>query len=516
VGKPAPSKESRPEKPPYYGPKKRVAVMELEPKVSVTTIEPTPSSGMQETVSVTLLVDPETGLSLGFVETRLGVIESKAVGDTYSVAVAVEGGEFQRGDIVRQIMPKGRPEASGEAQAPNFVEESVSAKRPLRLGYALGAVEVITAEEVQRSGARTLLDALRLIPSLFARTTPVGMQFEPRLFGSSPYPARTLVLFDGRPWQGPDGGGSPEPLDLDAFPLEHVARIEVMRSPNPILYGGAATFGVVNIITNKDGAGLGSGATHLEAGSRGTRGEETAEGLPYKGNPGTGPERVVTLEGGAERQFSPNLYGRLDLLHTHISGFVSERPEFDSEGRLVRGGQGREAHPSGGQLGQVPPQREKRPNHGAANRPEAPGRQGGKGNLRESPARRGDNRGDRPLQSGRLRSPLASGSNRGRVEPGRATRIEVVMASTVARVGVTPRNATVRIGETLHLSATAYDSQGRELQGATFVWSSSDESVATMNPRNGKVTGTYTGKATITATEADSGERGTAIVLVTD
>lgn len=65
---------------------------------------------------------------------------------------------------------------------------------------------------------------------------------------------RVLVLVDGRQvnWNhlvisGASGAG----VDIDAFPMENVARIEVVRGPNSSLYGNSAVGGVVNIITKR-------------------------------------------------------------------------------------------------------------------------------------------------------------------------------------------------------------------------------------------------------------------------
>ena len=55
-------------------------------------------------------------------------------------------------------------------------------------------------------------------------------------------------------------------------------------------------------------------------------------------------------------------------------------------------------------------------------------------------------------------------------------------APTVASVVVTPSTTTlVSLGETVQLNASAQDASGNSISGKTFTWSSSDESVATVN-----------------------------------
>ena len=73
-------------------------------------------------------------------------------------------------------------------------------------------------------------------------------------------------------------------------------------------------------------------------------------------------------------------------------------------------------------------------------------------------------------------------------------------APTVASVVVTPSTATlVSLGETVQLNASAQDASGNSISGKTFTWSSSDESVATVNA-SGLVLAIANGATTITAT----------------
>ncbi len=70
----------------------------------------------------------------------------------------------------------------------------------------------------------------------------------------------------------------------------------------------------------------------------------------------------------------------------------------------------------------------------------------------------------------------------------------------VASVVVTPSTATlVSLGESVQLNASAQDASGNSISGKTFTWSSSDESVATVNA-SGLVLAIANGATTITAT----------------
>ncbi|MGH7526487.1 MAG: Ig-like domain-containing protein, partial [Gemmatimonadales bacterium] len=89
-----------------------------------------------------------------------------------------------------------------------------------------------------------------------------------------------------------------------------------------------------------------------------------------------------------------------------------------------------------------------------------------------------------------------------------------VTANTVpvASVVVTPGLASVPVGGTVQLTATARDAAGQPLTGRTFTWVTDAPAIATVSAA-GLVTGVGAGPATITATS--EGKSGTASVTVT-
>jgi hypothetical protein len=82
----------------------------------------------------------------------------------------------------------------------------------------------------------------------------------------------------------------------------------------------------------------------------------------------------------------------------------------------------------------------------------------------------------------------------------------------VETVTVTPNPASVAAGETVQLTATLRDVDGNQLRGRLVQWSSSDETVATVNGE-GLVTGVAEGSASITATS--EGKSGSTALAVT-
>jgi iron complex outermembrane receptor protein len=157
---------------------------------------------------------------------------------------------------------------------------SVSRKAEPR-SAAADAIYVITEEEIERSGVRTLADALRLAPGLQvaridANKWAVGVRgFASRLARS------VLVLIDGRSVYNPLFAGTY--WEVQDTLLEDIDRIEIIRGPGGTLWGANAFNGVINIVT-KSARETQGGYTLAGGGS-----EERAFGsIRYGGNDGRG------------------------------------------------------------------------------------------------------------------------------------------------------------------------------------------------------------------------------------
>lgn len=150
----------------------------------------------------------------------------------------------------------------------NIQITSVS-KKPESLGSAAASVFVITADDIRRSGAHSVPEALRLAPNLHvAQSNTAGHAITARgLNGSNnSAPNKLLVLIDGRSVYSPFFSGVF--WDAQDLMLDDVERIEVVSGPGGTLWGVNAVNGVINIITRTAASTAGSLAT-LEAGTRG-------------------------------------------------------------------------------------------------------------------------------------------------------------------------------------------------------------------------------------------------------
>jgi iron complex outermembrane receptor protein len=134
------------------------------------------------------------------------------------------------------------------SQLMNITVTSV-AKRDQRLVDAPAAVFVITQEDIRRSGATSIADALAMAPGIqVAKISASKWSVSSRGFAG--YTSnKLLVLIDGRSVYSPAYSGVF--WDAQNTLMEDIDRIEVVRGPGGTLWGANAVNGVINIITKK-------------------------------------------------------------------------------------------------------------------------------------------------------------------------------------------------------------------------------------------------------------------------
>src|SRR6266513_3050047 len=131
-------------------------------------------------------------------------------------------------------------------QLMNLQITSVS-KRPERLSQTASAIQVITQEDIQRSGAASLPEALRLATNLqVAQLDSRQWAISARGFNGTAA-NKLLVLIDGRTVYTPMFSGVF--WDVQELPLPDIDRIEVISGPGATLWGANAVNGVINVIT---------------------------------------------------------------------------------------------------------------------------------------------------------------------------------------------------------------------------------------------------------------------------
>jgi len=141
------------------------------------------------------------------------------------------------------------------------LEVTSASRHPEKLAEAAAAIEVITGEDIRRSGATSLPEALRLAASLdVAQRNAHDWAISTRGFNTA-LGNKLLVMIDGRTVYTPLFSGVF--WDAQQVLLEDIDRIEVISGPGGTLWGANAVNGIINIITREadDTRGL-----HAEAG----------------------------------------------------------------------------------------------------------------------------------------------------------------------------------------------------------------------------------------------------------
>lgn len=108
------------------------------------------------------------------------------------------------------------------------------------------AVEVITKEDIQRTGANDVLTALSLANNLnLSRAGMTGNAVSLRGMSTN----HTLILVDGKRYAGEDTDVTTNVYALQRLNVSDIDRIEIVRGPSSSLYGSEAMGGVINVIT---------------------------------------------------------------------------------------------------------------------------------------------------------------------------------------------------------------------------------------------------------------------------
>ncbi|MES2036559.1 MAG: TonB-dependent receptor [Pseudomonadota bacterium] len=151
--------------------------------------------------------------------------------------------------------------AHAQTEAPQRIEITGSnIKRADKEGTS--PVQTITAKEIKQSGATTVLELLKQVPSMGTggyNDTPDQNGFSRgvataslRGLGST----STLILLNGRrmapsAYANPNNGQSTL-YDLNSLPLSAIEKVEIFKDGASAVYGSDAVAGVINFITKRD------------------------------------------------------------------------------------------------------------------------------------------------------------------------------------------------------------------------------------------------------------------------
>jgi outer membrane receptor for ferrienterochelin and colicins len=225
------------------------------------------------------------------------------------------------------------------------VQVSTASKFPQEVREAPASITIITAEEIQRYGHRTLADTLRSVRGFYTTYDRNYSYIGVRGFSRpGDYNTRVLLLIDGHRLN--DGVYDMAPIGTD-FPIDVslIERVEVIRGPGSSLYGTNAFFAVINVVT-RTGAARKGGRVELQGGSLATGGVSASFGrlfdggrelllagstyrsagqsrLHYQEFAGDGATNGMAI--GLDHDKSTNVFGSLSAGRLSIRGGVSHR-----------------------------------------------------------------------------------------------------------------------------------------------------------------------------------------------
>lgn len=146
------------------------------------------------------------------------------------------------------------------------VQIVAATKKKQSISQVAASAFVITRDDIQRYGYRTLGESLRRISGLYLGSDRNYAYLGVRGFSlPGDYNTKILVLIDGHRLNDALFDGA---LLEDGFPIdiESIERIEVVKGPGSALWGNNALLAVVNVITRK-GGNLDGGRVLAETGS---------------------------------------------------------------------------------------------------------------------------------------------------------------------------------------------------------------------------------------------------------
>lgn len=153
------------------------------------------------------------------------------------------------------------------------VEVTSASRHSQKLSEVPSAIFVITQDDIRRSGATSIPEALRMAPGVeVARIGTDKWAVSIRGFNGR-FADKLQVMMDGRSVYNPLFAGVR--WEQQDTLMEDIERIEVIRGPNAAVWGANAVNGVINIITKKaadtQGALFSGGGGSFERGFAGAR-----------------------------------------------------------------------------------------------------------------------------------------------------------------------------------------------------------------------------------------------------
>lgn len=204
-------------------------------------------------------------------------------------------------------------------------------RKAQKLSETPAAVTVLSAEDIRRSGARSVPEALREVPGVNVAQIGAGRWAVSVRGGQGRFSNKLLVQIDGRSIYNPLFSGVF--WEAQDMMLEDVERIEVVRGPGASLWGANAVNGVINIVTRKATATRG-GLMSARLDSQGHAALAMREGVDLEG---IGALRVFAKGAELAQSRAASGDGAIDGNRGWLAGFRMDSSGTDSNAWMLQG-----------------------------------------------------------------------------------------------------------------------------------------------------------------------------------
>src|SRR5882724_4244957 len=195
------------------------------------------------------------------------------------LALCLSGGATAQVALPAQPAGGGRDLGALDLESLLSTKVITASKFSENLADAPGIISVISQDELRRFGGMTLQEVLERVPGLsltsayFTDRSLVAARGDQIKINGG----HILFLINGRPTREVLEGGLISDL-LEAFPVNALEKIEVIKGPGSVLYGSNAFSAVVNLITKKaEATGLTISGFGGEKGAKGSSAQVMAK-----------------------------------------------------------------------------------------------------------------------------------------------------------------------------------------------------------------------------------------------
>ena len=147
-------------------------------------------------------------------------------------------------------------DGAGQDELNQFMElleqqTSLATQTRLNADFVPGIISVLTYEQMQRRGYRTLWEALASLPGVNATMNETGMlSISVRGVGGLFETGKIKLLMNGKSF---NASASATTGTIYQTPVEQIERVELIRGPGSAVHGEFAYAGVLNVITRQQG-----------------------------------------------------------------------------------------------------------------------------------------------------------------------------------------------------------------------------------------------------------------------